>query len=187
MTNNEPQLNKDSIEVFSRTAEELVRRAILESGQASYHRRAPNLSAVVLYDQAEAVIQKLLGVQPTSITAFLLLSAIAEGRLQFGSAIESLETAFSLGEPRSKKNLKRLARLRESMEWWQKLGLSPYHLAELGAYLTEVGVDAHCNDFRYTNAWLIETGIQTPEAMAGRFINLGAFTDFQVLANLVHS
>ena len=87
MTNNEPQLNKDSIEVFSRTAEELVRRAILESGQASYHRRAPNLSAVVLYDQAEAVIQKLLGVQPTSITAFLLLSAIAEGRLQFGSAI----------------------------------------------------------------------------------------------------
>ena len=34
------QLNKDSIEVFSRTAEELVRRAILESGQASY-RAAP--------------------------------------------------------------------------------------------------------------------------------------------------
>jgi hypothetical protein len=107
-----------------------------------------------------------------------------EALLEYSEAITSLNRAMELST-RDKKNLKRLARLREAKSFWDQLTLTPYQLHDLGAYLQERGTSLDAETLAATQEWLEAAGLPDPESVLDAFENLGAFSDFQVLENIV--
>ncbi|MEJ7589995.1 MAG: hypothetical protein WKF77_00450 [Planctomycetaceae bacterium] len=184
-TNDNTHPTTDLEDLF-RKAEFYYRRAVSESGQSAYSRRAPMLAAVAHYEQASATLLALLKIEPTNTRALLLLSLVEEGLLHFDTAAAMLSKAFESGEPRSKKHLKRFALLKSNAKWWSTISLSPFQLAALGEYLADEEVNPSNDDLRVTTRWLIENSIPESASILERLAELGAFSDFQVLANVVN-
>jgi hypothetical protein len=87
---------------------------------------------------------------------------------------------------RSKRDLKRLALLDEAAKQWESLPLSPDELRQLGDFLRASGADnpTRGRALEFTEQWLRMSAIPVDAAIEA-FGRSGAFTDFQVLNNIV--
>ncbi len=115
-----------------------------------------------------------------------MMSQVSECLLDYDTALNLLSHAFTAGEPRSKKLLKRLALLRECSKMWRALGLTPDMLRKLGEYLEAKGVDPGHTTLRLTRGWLLENHVDAAEAVIEALQRRGAFSDFLVFSNVVY-
>ena len=115
-----------------------------------------------------------------------MMSQVTECLLDYDTALAYLNRAFDAGEPKSKRALKQLALLRENSHAWRELGLTPEMLRELGDHLEAEGVTPDHKTLRLTRGWLIENHIGDPEAVIAALERRGAFSDFQVFANICY-
>jgi hypothetical protein len=156
------------------------------ANQGSYARRAPSASSLPHFAHARGVLLRILAESPGHQEALLMMSRVSESLLEFEAALSYLSRAFAAGEPKTKKALKRLALLRENSIAWRDLGLSPEKLQKLGDYLEAQSVNPSHTTLRLTRNWLSENNIENPKAVVEALERRGAFSDFQVLANVVH-
>jgi hypothetical protein len=156
------------------------------SRQCSYARRAPEPASLPHFAQARVFLDEVLRRHPDHQEALMMMSQLSENVLDFRAAIDFLERAFDVGEPKTKKSLKRLVRLRESAAEWEDLLLSPSELRGLGDYLEANRVGSNHRTLQLTRAWLTASGMHDPDRVIGALERRGAFSDFQVLANVVY-
>ena len=149
--------------------------------QGSYERRAPDALAVPHLARA----RELLGNQDKNAEVLAMLSQIEECLLNYQAAVGYLERAIKVGLPRTKKVLKRLANLREQLVEWRDLGLTSEQLRALGDFLVGAGVGPANRSLHLTREWLARQSLHDPESVIRALGRRGAFSDFQVLANVV--
>jgi hypothetical protein len=93
---------------------------------------------------------------------------------------------MSLSERKDRKDLKRLALLKEYESQWSDLGLTPSQLDELGSHLqarlTEKGCD---HALRHTQEWLESIGTGKKKGVIDALRNQGGYCDCEVLYNVV--
>jgi tetratricopeptide (TPR) repeat protein len=161
-------------------------RGITLSKQSSYARRSPDRRALPLLEEARAGLRAVVEQSTTNSGAWRLLSQAEECLMNYREAISCLETAMELSQARSTKDLKRLTLLKQSLKEWECLPLSPDELETLGRFLVASGVEDERigRSLRFTTQWLREKGFDVELAL-DRFWQRGAYTDFQVLYNLV--
>ncbi|MEX2170786.1 MAG: hypothetical protein WD851_15825 [Pirellulales bacterium] len=157
------------------------------SMQRSYARRAPAKASVPHLVQARDGLRQLVERQPTLAEAWKLLSQAEECLLNYDRAILCLEMAMSLSGKRDKRDLKRLAMLRESVLQWRKLPLTPVELRELGEYLVEQGADKEMygRSLKFTSQWLEQKCFTNVNAILQALNDRGGRTDFTILYNVV--
>jgi hypothetical protein len=106
--------------------------------------------------------------------------------LAYRGARLTLERALQLEGSKDKRDLKRLAVLREGEQTWRELSLSPEQLRGLGSHLEAKLAESPCDHTpRVTRAWLEAQGL----AAAGKVLNAlrdrGGYCDCEVLTNVV--
>ncbi len=154
--------------------------------QGSYERRAPAAESAPLLTRARDGLKQVTDDSPTNAHAWRLLSLAHEALLEYGAAIAALQEATTLSGQIDKRDLKRLARLREAATQWSKLPLSPGQLAALGEHLrTKLAGGIGRRNLRWTEGWLAAERIPHPERVIAALRDRGGFTDFQVLRNVV--
>jgi tetratricopeptide (TPR) repeat protein len=163
----------------------LLRTGLRLSQQGSYHRREPDAKARPYLADARDGLRELSAEDPTNAGAWRLLSQAEEALLDYGAAIDALQRALCLSETRNKRDLKRLALLREALSEWTALPLEPSQLAELGAYLREQALGPEDRSLRWTRAWLERHDIKNSDEVLRALGRRGAFSDFRVLSNIV--
>lgn len=156
------------------------------SKQGSYHRRAPEPDSLAHFGRASRLLDELLRREPTNREALMMMSQLLESLLDFGGAASLLMRALDVGEPKTKKLLKRLALLQESAKEWRELLLTPDSLRELGEYLKNRGVGPNDRTLNLTREWLTAKGFDNPDQVVAALGRRGGFSDFQVLANVVY-
>jgi len=165
---------------------ELLRRATQLSNQGSYLRRSPAPASLAPLREALrrlSALEKRLEGNPEY---WRLRSLAEEVQLNYPLAYQYLRTAIQVGGS-SKRDQKRLALLREQVREWKALRLSPTELTELGRFLREDGVGANSRNRTLTESWL-DTHKPAEKAEILRALDdRGAFSDFQVLANIARS
>ena len=166
-------------------AETLLRSGVRSTKQGRYARRLPAREASRDLNEARRILLLSLQRRPDAPHVLAMLSQILECLLDYEQAIDYLTRAFQHGHPRTQKELRRLALLREASEEWKTLRLSPEELDRLGRFLTEIGVGPEDRSFNFTRKWLVMEGVDSPEDVIAALQKRGAFTDFQVLANVV--
>lgn len=165
--------------------------ALLVSGQrlsmqGSYERRAPAPESMSMLTRARDELKALVSALPSSAHAWQLLSNAHEALLEYGPAIAALQESIRVAGRKDKRDLKRLARLREAAAQWSRMPLSPAQLAELGAYLRDkLAGGVGTRDLRWTEAWLKETQAADADAVVRALRDRGGFSDFEVLSNVV--
>lgn len=155
------------------------------SKQSSYARRMPARESHPHFAHARALLQRIVTRCPIDSNALRLMSRVCESLLDFSNAIRYQELAISATGTQSNKDLKRLAVLRGSLREWQELGLSPRQLESLGQYLEAHGVGEEQRSLELTSSWAIENELNPRDVCEG-VQRRGAFSDFQVLSNLVY-
>lgn len=159
--------------------------AVKLSGQGAYHRRAPSPESLPHYEKTRQLLQEILERSPQNCEALMLLSQTYEGLMKFDLAALLLRKAFDAGEPKTNKLMKRLALLCENDKEWQDLALTPGELSELGDFLEERGVGPSHRSRNLTQEWIVNhTDKSLPDVLES-LDRRGAFSDFQVLVNLV--
>ena len=176
---------QDFIEQALETARKKLFTGMQVSKQASYARRAPHPESLPYFREAGSLLMEILKEAPSNRSALMMMSQICEILLDYHGAIDYLNKAIGAGEPRTKKVLKRLALLRESGTFWQDLLLTPAMLRELGFYLERMGVGPQHRSLDFTREWLTAHVDKDPERFIAALERQGAFSDFQVLANIV--
>ncbi|WP_406697770.1 hypothetical protein V5E97_02790 [Singulisphaera sp. Ch08] len=176
----------DEIPDSLKAARESLLLGVRLSKQGSYARRAPNPDSLPYFAQAHDLLAELLNEQPDHREALVMMSQISECLMDFSAALSFLARAFDAGEPKSKKLLKRLALLRENATAWRDLGLTPEMLGMLGNHLEAEGVGPAHETLQLTRDWLTANHIGDPEIVVAALERRGAFSDFQVLANVVY-
>lgn len=175
----------DEVQHSLRAARESLRFGMNMSNQASYARRAPSSESIPHLAHAREILEGILIEVPDDREALIMMSQISECLLRYENAIDFINRAIDAGEPKSKKLLKRLALLRESCEAWRDLRLSPEMLRKLGERLDAEGVDSSDTTLRVTRDWLVKNDVEAPDEVIAALQRRGAFSDFQVLANVV--
>lgn len=163
----------------------LLKQAQRSTTQGSYQRRAPDPKAVPVLRQArEGLSEYLLG-HPQDADAWRLLSQAEECLLHCAAARMALERAMSLTALHDRRDLKRLALLRECEKQWGELRLSPEQLRDLGAHLDErLKGDACDHTLRFTFEWLSSKDVHS-KAVVKALQSRGGGCDCEVLANVV--
>lgn len=179
-------MSANRLEGLIENAREELLRAIKLSKQGSYERRAPAPASLIHFETARSLLDEILLLSPRNTEALLMKSQISEGLLDFDSAIIFLNSAFDAGEARSQKLLKRLALLRENAKAWKALAMSPFILRQLGDYLESCGVGPANRTMELTKKWLDQNMPETSEKVIVALEERGAYSDFQVLANVVY-
>lgn len=166
---------------------EMFRAVVKKSMQTSYARRYPAKETVSTFETVRANLRTMVQHNPGNSEAWRLLSQVEECLLNYVEAIRCLEQAMSLGNARDRKDMKHLALLRSSQAEWASLRLSPAQLMSLGEFLVQAGVEkgAQHRSLELTRYWLETNGIVNPEEVIAALETRGAFTDFQVLYNVV--
>jgi hypothetical protein len=167
-------------------ARESLVLGVRKSKQGAYARREPEPESLPYFARARETLEDVLIRCPGNTEALVMMSQLAESLLEFDSAVTYLQKAFAAGEPRTKKSLKRVALMQENARAWRELGITPKALRDLGAHLEEKGVNPGNRNLDLTEEWLSGQGYADPEAVIGALKQRGAFSDFQVLANIVH-
>lgn len=163
-------------------ARELYLRAVRASGQASYARRQASDHAVALFRKARKVLEDCGAI--SNPEGLELLSRIDEALLHYGEAISWLVRYGEHKGGLSQKEKKRLAQLCEAHREWTDLGLTPPQLTELGDHLREHGVGPHSTTFECTRRWIRNSNLNET-LVIDAFMRRGAFSDYQVLENIV--
>lgn len=174
---------------MSRSLEELqgvLREGQRRSGQGSYMRRAPAKESVPYLLEARSGLKEYLRGHGDSSEAWRLLSQAEECLLNYSAARECCERAMSLSGVRDKKDLKRLALLKECEADWSDLMLSPSQLEELGDHLRGQLSEAGCDHtLRFTQEWLKRAVKGALKRHIDAIRNRGGFCDCEVLCNVV--
>jgi hypothetical protein len=157
------------------------------SKQGSYHRRAPAEAALPFLNKALAGLREYVSNNSGDVEGWRLLSQAEECMLNFGNALACLEKAMALSPARQKSDFKRLALLKDSIDYWKTIILSAVQLRQLGNFLLKKGVEdpAVGNSLRFCNEWLMENRVEDSEKIIKGFGEKGAYTDFQVLRNII--
>ncbi|UOY92405.1 DUF2695 domain-containing protein [Ectobacillus sp. JY-23] len=156
------------------------------SMQGAYQRRAPAKKAIPYLLKARTGLKVYVEHEPNQALAWHLLSQVEEYLLNYNAAIFSLQKALELGG-RNRKDLKRLAMLKEYGGQWQELNMSPEKLESLGVYLQNKIEFFGCDHtLTYTKEWLDENVPKSRKSKVVRAIqNQGGFCDCEVLMNVM--
>jgi hypothetical protein len=154
--------------------------------QGSYERRAPANAAVPFLLDARAGLREYVRVHENDAAAWRLLSQAEECLLAYGPALACLERAMSLSGKKDKKDLKRIALLRESEAKWTQLAITPEQLAALGRYLESRLDQCSCDHtLRHTEQWFHDEFAGSERRAIQGVRSRGGYCDCEVLANLV--
>lgn len=174
---------------MSKTLQEL--RELLIAGQrlakqGSYERRAPARKAVPFLLDARSGLREYVRDHGEDASAWRLLSQAEECLLGYGMARAALERAMSLAGKPDKKDMKRLALLKEYESKWAELSLTPEELAALGQHLENRLAESPCDHtLHQTERWLEAKGSGNVKRVLEAIRNNGGYCDCEVLANVV--
>jgi tetratricopeptide (TPR) repeat protein len=166
--------------------------ALLREGQkrsaGSYRRRAPADAAVPYLLRARQGLRMVVRRYSGNAQAWRLLSEAEEALLDYVHARSALEKALALEDGAERRDLKKLALLREYEAWWGGLGLTPLQLAELGRCLEAALVDMPCDHtLSRTSMWLECSGLPNPDQIMQALGERGGYCDCEILNNVVHA
>lgn len=154
------------------------------SGQGSYQRRLPAAAALPGIRNALKGLRALVQQLPTA-EAWRALALAEESLLHYPAAVAALESAIALSNA-DRKDLKRLAQLREYAAKWEALGLTPASLRALGQHLASSLCNVPCDhSYRHTSAWLSANGLKAHAQIIQRLKSAGGYGDCEVLLNVV--
>jgi tetratricopeptide (TPR) repeat protein len=156
------------------------------SMQGSYQRRAPAKKAIPYLLSARKGLKEYVKQNADNALAWRLLSQAEEYLLNYNAALYSLEKAIEL-EGKDRKDLKRLAMLKEYGGQWNELNMSSEQLESLGAYLEKKIESYGCDHtLTYTKEWLDSNIPKGKKSKAIKAIqNQGGFCDCEVLMNVI--
>ncbi len=165
-------------------------KAELEQGlalskQGSYERRMP---AQVALAQIRGALKGLRALVQRESTAevWRTLALAEEDLLHYPAAVEALQKALTLCQHHDRKDLKRLAQLREYAAKWDALGLTPRALEVLGRHLGQKLAEEPCDHtHRHTEAWLEANGLRSPAKAIKGLKCIGGHCDCEALFNAV--
>jgi Protein of unknown function (DUF2695) len=165
----------------------ILRRGIQLSGQMSYSRRAADEKAIPLLQEALSRLKAMVENGQADCEVFRLMALTHENLLDYREAIQAVQECINRSAGPKKDDLKRLARYKEQLSWWEAASLTPGELKELGAFLHDklFSVSGCEHSFRWTLAWLSEKKHPAPDKVISGLERLGAFDDFQVLHNVI--
>ncbi|HZZ78207.1 MAG TPA: DUF2695 domain-containing protein [Gemmataceae bacterium] len=156
------------------------------SKQGSYMRRKPAAEALPFLIEARTGLQELVRINDKDPQAWRLLAQAEECLLNYAAARRCLETAMSLSARKDKKDLKRLALLRENEKQWAELELNPDQLGDLGEHLQAALGEAGCDHtFRFTEEWLRRNNGNDINRLLETLRGRGGYCDCEVLANVI--
>lgn len=156
------------------------------SMQGSYQRRNPAPGAVPFLLEARSGLKEYVESNGNEPQAWRLLSQAEECLVNYAAARHCLEKVMSLCDRQDKKDLKRLARLREYQAHWADLNLTPAQLADLGSHLRTMLSQRACDhSLRFTQEWLRASNFGKTNDMMDAIRNQGGYCDCEVLSNVV--
>jgi hypothetical protein len=174
---------------MSSNLEELARllhEGQTRSGQTSFRRRAPSPQSLTALLQARNGLRRAVEDEPDNLEAWRLLSQAEEALLNYAEARLLLERVLALVPRPDRRDLKRLALLRECEAWWRGMGLTPTQLAGLGDHLEGTLSGIPCDHtLRITRAWLQQSEVVDPDAITEALRERGGSCDCEVLSNVV--
>jgi len=162
-----------------------LQEAMATSMQGSYDRRLPDKAVLPKFREVLRGLRIIVQEQP-SVETYRLLALAEEALLHYPAATAALEKAISLSSPADRKDLKRLALLREYSAKWSALGLTPQTLEQLGNFLDSELQRIPCDHTnRHTAAWIkANIGKGTPKILHA-LATIGGHCDCEVLSNIV--
>jgi hypothetical protein len=176
-------MNSENESLSLLTAE--LHNAMAMSRQGSYERRMPAAEALPKLRHVLKGLRVLVRVDP-GVKAWRALALAEEALLHYPAAVIALESAMALSAPVDRKDLKRLAQLREYAAKWHSLGLSAPVLQDLGRFLESTLAMHPCDhSHRHTTTWLSENGITAPRKAIEGMKKAGGYCDCEVLLNVV--
>jgi tetratricopeptide (TPR) repeat protein len=154
--------------------------------QGSYQRRSPSKKAIPHLLNARKGLNEYLEQYPDNTLAWRLLSQAEEYLLNYQAALFSLQKAIELGG-RDRKDLKRLAMLKEYGGQWQELNMTSEQLDSLGTYLESKIESYGCDHtLTYTQDWLDDNISKSKQSRIIKSMqNQGGFCDCEVLMNVI--
>ena len=156
------------------------------SMQGSYQRRNPAKPAIPFLLEARSGLKKYVEAHQEDAKAWRLLSQAEESLLNYSAALHCLEKAMNESGQRDKKDLKKLALLKECESEWSELNITPAQLDALGDHLNERLLKEGCDHtLRHTQEWLKTAGIGKPKSIVDALRNRGGYCDCEVLNNIV--
>jgi hypothetical protein len=162
----------------------LLREGMRLDKQTSYQRRQPAGPAIEPLTRARQGLARFVSSSPGNAKAWHLLSLAEECLLHYPAAVAAEAKAIELGLT-GKRELKRLAMLRQAREYWERLPLNPDQLPELARFLREnMGDGPFERSFEWTEKWLRDQQIANPEDVIDGFRKLGAYSDLQIYYNV---
>jgi hypothetical protein len=172
----------------SRDLEEL-RKVLIEglrrTMQGSYMRREPASEAIPFLLEARSGLKQYVREHEKESDAWRMLSQAEESLLNYAAALRCLERAMSNSGRKDKKDLKKLAQLKEYEGLWASLNLSPPQLAELGNHLSAKLEEQSCDHtLRFTKEWLEVTNVANVKSVIQGLRSQGGFCDCEVLNNV---
>jgi hypothetical protein len=164
----------------------ILRRGIQLSGQMSYSRRAADEISIPLLREALSRLKAMVESGRADHEVFRLLALTHENLLEYCEAIEAVQECINRSAGPRRDDLKRLARYKEQLSWWEAVSLSPRELDELGVFLqSKLSSVPYERSFKWTIAWLEEKKHRSPAKVISGLERLGAYDDFQVLHNVI--
>jgi len=167
-----------------------VLKAELEQGlalskQGSYERRMPAQAAQPRIRGALKGLRELVQRESTA-AVWRTLALAEEALLHYPAALEALQKALTLSEHHDRRDLKRLAQLKEYAAKWDALGLTPRALEALGRYLDHNLAKEPCDHtHRHTRVWLEANDIKSAAKAIKGLESVGGHCDCEVLFNAV--
>jgi len=165
---------------------EVLREGQRRSKQGSYERRMPADDAMPYILEARRGLRRIAADGSASARVWRLLSQAEEMLLAYRGARLALEQALQLEGSKYKRDLTRLAVLREGEQTWRELALSPQQLRDLASYLETKLAESPCDHTpRVTSAWLEAHGLAAGGKVLNAFRDRGGYCDCEVLTNVV--
>ncbi|EJS05244.1 DUF2695 domain-containing protein [Bacillus mycoides] len=155
--------------------------------QGSYERKEPNKRAVPYFLNAKKGLYEYIKCNPDNSLAWRLLSQCEECLLNYHAAVFNLQKAIQAGGG-SKKDLKKLALLKEYRDGAEKLNLSTEQLESLEAHLEESMKSYGCDhSLKHTKEWLVYHVSKAKSRDVIRAMrNRGGFCDCEVIMNVIN-
>jgi hypothetical protein len=164
--------------------QQLLSEAQRRSGQSSYRRVLPAAESLSSLLKARSGLADYVKDHPADVQAWRSLSQAEECLLDYAAARRNLEQSISLTPQKDKKDLKKLAAVKESEAFWTDLILSPIQFGELADHLdakvTEHGCD---HTLRHTQEWFQSNGVDRSETIIEALRKHGGYCDCEVLNN----
>ena len=174
---------------MEKTLEEL--HQILISGQklsmqGSCDRRAPDKKSIPFLLQARKGLKEYIASNSNDSSAYRLLSQAEECLLNYREAIIFLKKAIDLSSA-DKKDLKRIALLKEYENKWDNIILTNEQLDLLNEYLDKNLQQKNCvHNLNLTKQWLKDNFKGDKNKVIKALQNYGGFCDCEVLYNVTN-